>query len=71
MTTPEMSKKLLNVNEAAAVLGLGRSLVYTLIANGEITSIKIGRARRIPLSAIDAFIAKRLEEETSDMGVKQ
>lgn len=60
-----MEKKLLNVNEAATALGLGRSLVYTLIATGEITSIKIGRARRIPPSAIDEFIGRRLQQEVS------
>lgn len=63
----DISKKLLNVNEAATALGLGRSLVYTLIATGEITSIKIGRARRIPPSAIDEFIARRLEQEVSSV----
>jgi excisionase family DNA binding protein len=67
----DIHKKLLNVNEAATALGLGRSLVYTLIATGEITSIKIGRARRIPPSAIDEFIARRLEQEVSDTEVRR
>lgn len=58
----DTNKKLLNVNEAAMALGLGRSLTYTLVANGELRSIKIGRARRIPISAIDEFIASRLEQ---------
>jgi excisionase family DNA binding protein len=66
----DTNKKLLNVNEAATALGLGRSLVYTLVASGELVSIKIGRARRIPLSALDEFIAKRLEEETNDASVR-
>jgi excisionase family DNA binding protein len=61
----DISKKLLSVNEAATALSLGRSLVYTLILNGEINSIKIGRARRIPPSAIDEFIARRLQQEVS------
>ena len=59
----DISKKLLSVNEAATTLGLGRSLVYTLILNGEINSIKIGRARRIPPSAIDESRARRLQHE--------
>lgn len=59
------NKKLLNINEAAAALGLGRSLVYTLVANKELASIKIGRARRVPIGAIDEFIARRLEQEMS------
>lgn len=63
----DINKKLLNVNEAAIALGLGRSLVYTLVATGELTSIKIGRARRIPVGAIDEFIEQRLRQETNVM----
>jgi excisionase family DNA binding protein len=65
MTNLEISKKLLTINEAASALGLGRSLIYTLIAKGELKSIKIGRARRIPLSAIDEFIKQHLEQDWS------
>ena len=67
----DVNKKLLNINEAAATLGLGRSFVYTLVATGELMSIKIGRARRIPISAIDEFITRRLEQEVSDVGVRR
>ena len=67
----DVSKKLLNVNEAAAALGLGRSLVYTLVATGEIASIKIGRARRIPIGAIDEFILRRLEQEASNVEIRR
>ena len=58
----ETDKKLLTINEVATALGMGRSIVYTLVATGEITSIKIGRLRRIPIAAVDEFIAKRLKE---------
>ena len=67
----DVDKKLLNINEAAATLGLGRSLVYTLVATGELASIKVGRARRIPIHAIDDFIARRLEQEMSSVGVRR
>ena len=66
----DVSKKLLNVNEAATALGLGRSLVYTLVTTGELTSIKIGRARRIPIGAIDEFIARRLEQDVKEVGIR-
>ncbi len=64
-----MDRKLLTVSEAALTLGLGRSLVYTLVAKGELVSIKIGRARRIPLSALDEFITRRIEQKVSEAGV--
>ncbi len=58
----EMSAKLLTVAEAATTLRLGRTLVYELVLRGDLRSIKIGRARRVPVSAVDAFIRERLEE---------
>lgn len=58
----EMShvKLLLSVEEAAAALSLGRSLVYELVMRGEIRSIKIRRVRRIPVDALEEFIAHQL-----------
>ena len=67
----EVSKRLLNVNEAASALGLGRSLVYMLIATGELASIKIGRSRRIPVGALDEFIVGRLEQEVRVAGGRE
>ena len=41
-----MERLLLRPREAAALLGLGRSTVYELIASGAIPSLTIGRSRR-------------------------
>lgn len=59
---------LLTVTEAARALGLGRSLVYELVAAGEIASIKIGRARRIPMSALESFVRQRLAAQQEECG---
>ena len=56
-------KVLLRIDEAAAALGVGRSFLYSLVQRGEIASVKLGRARRIPVAALDRFVAERLEEE--------
>lgn len=61
--TTEVERKLLTINETAELLSMGRSLVYTLVNTGEIKSIKIGRSRRIPVDALDEFVAKRLKEK--------
>jgi excisionase family DNA binding protein len=53
-------KLLLTVEEAAQVLNLGRSLMYELILSGQILSLKIGRARRIPPEELQAFVDKQL-----------
>ncbi|WP_353813861.1 helix-turn-helix domain-containing protein [Agromyces sp. SYSU T00266] len=42
---------------AARLLGVGRSTVYELLADGTIPSLKIGRARRIRREALEAFVA--------------
>ncbi len=54
------SKLLLAVPEVARRLGMGRSFVYQLVMKGEIPSIKLGRARRIPVSALEKFVEGKL-----------
>jgi len=56
---------LLTVPEAAVALGVCRSVVYELMASGELPNIKIGRARRIPISMLETFVARRLGHELS------
>jgi excisionase family DNA binding protein len=58
--SPEQRKLLLTIEEAAIVMSLGRTLVYELVRRNEITSIKVGRSRRIPVSALRKYISARL-----------
>jgi excisionase family DNA binding protein len=55
--------KLLTVVEAARVLGISRSKLYELLADGEIPSVRIGRSRRITMSALEEFIADHSDQE--------
>lgn len=50
-------ERLLGVDEAAAMLGIGRSRLYDEIAAGQLRSIRVGRRRLVPASAIAEFIA--------------
>ena len=52
---------LLTVQEAADRLNLGRSLTYRLLLAGDLRSVTIGRARRVPVGAIEEFIQSRLD----------
>ena len=52
------ARMLLTVMEAANRLGIGRSLMYELLATGRIPSIRIGRLRRIPCEALQEFVSK-------------
>ena len=58
------NKLLLTIAEAAQLLGLGRSKVYELIASGAIESVRIGRARRVPASALERFIEALRRDES-------
>jgi excisionase family DNA binding protein len=59
MTT---AAELLTVPEVMARLKLGRSTVYDLIRSRRLTSITIGRARRVPADAVRDFITREIEE---------
>jgi excisionase family DNA binding protein len=57
-----MSDELLKPIEVVQILKIGRTKVYELIDRGDLPSITIDRCRRIPRSAVDAFIARKLKE---------
>jgi excisionase family DNA binding protein len=57
-----MTKLLLTPEEAAEVLGIGRSKVFELLAAGRLRSVKIGRSRRIAAATLTEFVAS-LEAE--------
>jgi excisionase family DNA binding protein len=47
---------LFTVEEAARALGIGRTRMFELIQAGSVETVLIGRLRRIPFDALDAFI---------------
>jgi excisionase family DNA binding protein len=50
---------LLTVSEAAQRLGIGRSLLYELLADGQVESIHVGRLHRIPTDALADYINRQ------------
>jgi excisionase family DNA binding protein len=48
---------LITVDDAAARLSLSRRTIHKLIADGTLRSVKIGGARRIPVDALDDYLA--------------
>jgi excisionase family DNA binding protein len=57
---------LLTINEAAARLAIGRTSLYELISRRELRTVKIGRARRVPESAVDELISRQLRDQVAD-----
>ncbi len=58
--SPAMPDKLYSIPEACEALGgIGRSMVYDLIARGELSSLLVGRRRLVSGAAIRSYIAGR------------
>ena len=55
--------QLLTIVEAAQHLGISRSKLYELLSAGELPSVRIGRMRRITLSALEKFVADHTDRE--------
>jgi prophage regulatory protein len=51
-----MEKLLLKPSEVTQILGIGRSMVYELIARKEIPSIRIGKCIRIPSESLQQWL---------------
>lgn len=47
---------LLTVVEAARRLGIGRTLMFELIRSGAVRSVRVGRLRRVPVSAVADYV---------------
>jgi len=51
--------RLLSIEQAARALGIGRTALYSEIGAGHIRSVKVGRRRLVPSSAITEVAAGR------------
>lgn len=56
------AKVLVSVEEAADLLSVGRTVVYRLVAQNEVRSIKVGRTRRIVVDSLHEYVGHLLEQ---------
>ncbi len=56
----EVEERLLDIDEACRMLSSSRTLLYALMERGELRYTRIGRTRRIPLSAVRELIEKNM-----------
>ena len=56
---------LLRVPEVAKALGLGRTKVYELIETGELPVIRLGRAVRVSVTALQKWVEGRDKQNLS------
>ena len=60
-TIPQQDQRLrflLTPDEAATALGMGRTYIYALLRSRQLRSVKLGTARRIPVQALESYIAR-------------
>lgn len=63
LTDPEVELRLVDLKEAARFLCVSRGTLYELLRSGHLTSIHIGRSRRIPMGELRRFVRERLERD--------
>jgi len=51
--------RLLSIEQAARALGIGRTALYSEIGAGRIRSVKVGRRRLVPSSAISEVASRQ------------
>ncbi len=51
-----VAPKLVNSREAARILGIGEHTLWTMRHTGQLPFVKIGKAVRIPVAAIEQWI---------------
>ena len=56
-------KILLRASDVIEMTGYSRSTVYTLIASGELKSIKVGRSVRVPVFELQAWIERKMKDD--------
>ncbi len=56
---------LLRIPEVAETLGIGRTKIYEMIATGELPTIRVGRAVRISVAALQKWIEEREQQGLS------
>ncbi len=58
-------RTLLSVEAAADQLSIGRTTMYALIKAGHISTVRIGRLRRVPAEALTAYTARLIAEQNA------
>ncbi len=58
-----MPRLLLTVPEAAEALAISRSKLYELLAAGLVRSVRIDGSRRVPVEALETYVAGLLDRE--------
>lgn len=59
----EHPRLLLTPEQAAHALSIGRTTVYELMLSGALASVKIGASRRVPIQAVQDYVATLTDDD--------
>ena len=54
---PVFERRALSIAETAETCGVSRSTLYRLLADGKLSTLKIGARRLVPVAALDALLS--------------
>jgi excisionase family DNA binding protein len=57
-STKATDKRAYAVKEASEMIGISRSMLYLLMKNGALRTVKLGGRRLVPRDAIEALLAE-------------
>lgn len=60
---PSVEPICVKVNDAARMIGVGRTKLYELIASGEIQVIKLGKSTRITTASLHELVMRQRESK--------
>ena len=58
-----MTKFLLTIPEVCEALNLGKTKIYQLLASGEISALRVGRAVRVEPDEVERFVQRARQEQ--------
>ncbi len=57
-----MEPKLLRIADAAKLMSISRSAAYLLAQRGEIPTVRVGHSVRVPIAALEEWLAARTRQ---------
>jgi excisionase family DNA binding protein len=63
VTVPVSEPICVKINDAARMIGIGRTKLYELIAAGDVEAVKLGKSTRIVTASLHRLIRRQREPE--------
>ena len=60
-----MDRLAYSIEDGAAQLGIGRTLMFDLVRRGSVPSIKVGKRRLIPARALSEWVERQQAEQAA------